>query len=62
MIFTHFGISGPAALRLGHYVSVTQKKHGQVPLPLTIDLMPHKHLDEVAEESWRLLEEQPKRL
>ncbi|WP_338463350.1 NAD(P)/FAD-dependent oxidoreductase [Brevibacillus borstelensis] len=61
MIFTHFGISGPAALRLGHYVSVTQKKHGQVPLPLTIDLMPHKHLDEVAEESWRLLEEQPKK-
>ena len=61
MIFTHFGISGPAALRQGHYVSVTQKKFGAVPLSLKIDLMPQKHVDEVMEESWQLLEEHPKK-
>jgi predicted Rossmann fold flavoprotein len=61
MIFTHFGISGPAALRMGHYVSVTKRKQGDVPLLLTIDLIPAKHPDEVAEESWRLLEDQPKK-
>lgn len=61
MIFTHFGISGPAALRQGHYVSVTQKKFGAAPLSLKIDLMPQKHVDEVMEESWQLLEEHPKK-
>jgi predicted Rossmann fold flavoprotein len=61
MIFTHFGLSGPAALRMGHYVSVTQRKYGRVPLTLTIDLMPDKRVDEVAKESWSLLEEQPKK-
>ncbi|RNB75635.1 NAD(P)/FAD-dependent oxidoreductase [Brevibacillus panacihumi] len=61
MIFTHFGISGPAALRMGHYVSITQRKHGGAPLFLTIDLMPEKSAEEIAAESWKLLEEQPKK-
>jgi len=61
MIFTHQGLSGPASLRMGHYVSITQRKHGDKPLALTIDLMPTKSADEIAEESWRLLEEQPKK-
>jgi predicted Rossmann fold flavoprotein len=61
MIFTHFGLSGPAALRMGHYVSVTQRKHGAVPLSLTLDLMPDKRVDEIVQESWALLEAQPKK-
>ncbi|MGE7271589.1 NAD(P)/FAD-dependent oxidoreductase [Brevibacillus panacihumi] len=61
MIFTHFGISGPAVLRMGHYVSITQRKHGGAPLALTIDLMPEKSAEEIAAESWKLLEEQPKK-
>lgn len=61
MIFTHFGLSGPAALRMGHYVSVTRRKHGSIPLSLTIDLMPTKHANEIFQESWALLEAQPKK-
>lgn len=61
MIFTHFGLSGPASLRMGHYVSVTKRKHGNAPLPLTIDLMPAKSTDEITKESWSLLEQQPKK-
>jgi predicted Rossmann fold flavoprotein len=61
MIFTHFGLSGPAALRMGHYVSTARRKHGDVPLSLTIDLMPDKSADEISAESWRLLEENPKK-
>lgn len=61
MIFTHFGLSGPASLRMGHYVSITQRKHGAIPLSLTLDLMPDKTADEIAAESWALLEEQPKK-
>ena len=40
MIFTHFGLSGPAALRVSHYVSVTRLRQGAGPLTLTIDLLP----------------------
>lgn len=61
MIFTHFGISGPAALRMGHYVSTARRKYGEIPLALAIDLMPGKSAEEIAAESWRLLEEQPKK-
>ncbi|GED69038.1 hypothetical protein BRE01_27400 [Brevibacillus reuszeri] len=61
LIFTHFGLSGPASLRMGHYVSISQRKYGAVPLSLTIDLMPAKTADEIAKESWSLLEEQPKK-
>ncbi|MDB5095761.1 MAG: ytfP [Cyanobacteria bacterium RYN_339] len=39
MIFTHFGVSGPAALRLGHYVSVGLAR-GEAPLTLAIDFRP----------------------
>ncbi|NGQ97273.1 NAD(P)/FAD-dependent oxidoreductase [Brevibacillus sp. SYP-B805] len=61
MIFTHFGISGPAALRMGHYVSVAQRKYGKQPLRLTIDLMPLRPVDEIFRESWDLLASQPKK-
>jgi predicted Rossmann fold flavoprotein len=61
LIFTHFGLSGPAVLRMGHYVSVTQRKYGQVPLKLTIDMMPERTADEIFSESWQRLEEQPKK-
>lgn len=61
MIFTHFGLSGPASLRMGHYVSIVQKKHGQVPLSLQIDLMIDQSEDELMKTTWKLLEEQPKK-
>lgn len=61
MIFTHFGLSGPASLRMGHYVSITQKKHGQVPLSLRIDLMMEHTEHELMELTWNMLENQPKK-
>ncbi|MGZ0050301.1 BaiN/RdsA family NAD(P)/FAD-dependent oxidoreductase [Brevibacillus gelatini] len=61
MIFTHFGLSGPASLRMGHYVSISQRKYGAVPLALTLDLMPGKSKEEISAESWKLLEDQPKK-
>ncbi|MGD8192272.1 NAD(P)/FAD-dependent oxidoreductase [Brevibacillus ginsengisoli] len=61
MIFTHLGLSGPAALRMGHYVSITQKKHGHVPLSLFIDLMNDQSEDELMKTTWSMLEEQPKK-
>lgn len=61
MIFTHQGISGPASLRMGHYVSITMRKYGAGPLKLALDLMPAKSAEVVSAESWELLEEQPKK-
>ncbi len=61
MIFTHFGLSGPAALRVGHYVSVAHQKHGKVPLPLTIDLLPGRSEEQVYQESLALVQAEPKR-
>ncbi|MFM1654399.1 NAD(P)/FAD-dependent oxidoreductase [Brevibacillus sp. B_LB10_24] len=61
VIFTHFGLSGPAALRMGHYVSVTQRSVGQVPLSLTVDMMPDKSQEEIFAESWSRMADQPKK-
>lgn len=39
LVFTHFGLSGPAALRLGHYVSVALR-HDKGPLTAQVDFLP----------------------
>lgn len=61
IIFTHFGLSGPAALRTSHYVSVTHLKLGKVSLPLTIDLFPDRSPDDVLREMNLLAEREPKK-
>jgi predicted Rossmann fold flavoprotein len=40
MIFTHFGLSGPVALRCSHYVSTAQRKQPTEPLWAEIDCLP----------------------
>ncbi|UNO50244.1 NAD(P)/FAD-dependent oxidoreductase [Alicyclobacillus acidoterrestris] len=40
MLFTHLGLSGPAALRCSHYVSTARRKNPQVSLSVTLDLSP----------------------
>jgi predicted Rossmann fold flavoprotein len=61
IIFTHFGLSGPAALRCSHFVSVSQQKHGRVPLTLTIDLFPDRTQDQVLRDLTGLMEQEPKK-
>jgi predicted Rossmann fold flavoprotein len=60
MVFTHFGVSGPAALRLGHYVSVGLAR-AEGPLTLAIDLAPDRHADQIRAELLGLLAESPKK-
>src|SRR5699024_9697279 len=40
MIFTHFGVSGPAALRLSQYIVKALKKYHADYITMTIDLFP----------------------
>ncbi len=61
MIFTHFGISGPAVLRISHYVSITRKKFNNLPLSLTIDLFPHLNIEMVEKDLQQLKETNEKK-
>ncbi len=61
MIFTHFGISGPAALRLGHYISVAHMKNPVGSRMLKIDLFPEQSFDQIYKESLQLVENEPKK-
>lgn len=61
MLFTHFGVSGPAGLRLGHYVSVAKRKKPGEALTLEIDLFPAKNADEIYTETLKLAEAEPKK-
>jgi predicted Rossmann fold flavoprotein len=61
MIFTHFGISGPIALRCSQFV-VKLRKQYKVPLvKLTIDLKPDQSADEVYTETFQLSMAEPKK-
>jgi predicted Rossmann fold flavoprotein len=44
MIFTHFGISGPATLRCSQYVVKEQMRNGNQPVRMTIDFFPEQSL------------------
>ncbi|KIL39264.1 hypothetical protein SD70_20875 [Gordoniibacillus kamchatkensis] len=61
MIFTHFGISGPAALRCSQFVVKELKRSGADAVRLTIDLFPDRSVDEVAAESLQLAGQEPKK-
>jgi len=62
VVFTHFGLSGPAALRVGHYVSVAQLRLGRVPLDLRIDLHPDSSATTLANNLTANVGREPKRL
>lgn len=61
IIFTHFGISGPCALRVSHYVSVTRLKLGEVELPLAIDLFPDQNQEALIQEILSQARAEPKK-
>lgn len=47
MVFTHFGVSGPSALRLGHYVSKARLKDPAAPLTLRVDPHPGETVEDL---------------
>jgi len=61
MIFTHFGLSGPIALRCSQFVVKALKASGEGNVEVAIDLMPDKSPDEVYSETLKLAELEPKK-
>lgn len=61
MIFTHFGISGPIALRCSQYTIKERKRSKEQVVMLSLDLFPDLSRDELYQELWNQVQEQPKR-
>lgn len=60
MLFTHFGVSGPAILRCSQFV-VKELMKGQKQVTIEIDAIPDKHMEELVQEINQLLIENPKK-
>jgi len=50
LIFTHFGLSGPIALRCSGFVNSIMRKDGLETVKLSLDLIPHKSKGEILDE------------
>jgi len=62
MLFTHFGLSGPAALRCSQYVvKELDKQAGGGTVRVTVDLMPDRSADDVYRETLNLTAADPKK-
>ncbi|UTR11455.1 NAD(P)/FAD-dependent oxidoreductase [Evansella sp. LMS18] len=61
MVFTHFGVSGPIALRCSQFVIKAKKEHNVKEVALSLDLFPHKGYEDVQGELEDLLQSQPKK-
>ncbi|GAA0433632.1 NAD(P)/FAD-dependent oxidoreductase [Virgibacillus salarius] len=60
MIFTHFGISGPAVLRCSQFV-VKELKKGRTAVPMIIDVLPHESEQIIVDRILRNVEMNPKK-
>lgn len=61
MIFTHFGLSGPAALRCSQFVVKLLKKSNTDHVLITLDLFPKSRVNDVAEKIRNMAQSHPKK-
>ena len=59
MIFTHFGVSGPAALRLSQYIVKALKKYKADYITMTIDLFPDEPEQQVMDRLLQATKQEP---
>jgi len=61
MLFTHFGISGPAALRSSQFVVKALDKFQVPEITISIDIFPDRTKEELNQEITKLMENEPKK-
>jgi predicted Rossmann fold flavoprotein len=61
MIFTHFGISGPAVLRCSQFVIKTMKKFNVDEVTISIDAFPDKNEEQIFQDAMKKLKDEPKK-
>lgn len=61
MLFTHFGVSGPAILRCSQFVVKEQMKNKQQPVTIKIDTLPNTHEEELFQMLFKQVKEDAKK-
>ncbi|WP_438319154.1 NAD(P)/FAD-dependent oxidoreductase [Sporosarcina sp. FA9] len=61
MLFTHFGLSGPAILRCSQYVVKEQMKNGNLPVEMRIDSLNEMKEEEAFQMLFKMVKEDPKK-
>lgn len=61
MLFTHFGISGPAVLRCSQFVVKIRKQFSVRDVLVTVDMYPGKSSDELYRETMNMVAAEPKK-
>lgn len=61
MLFTHFGVSGPAVLRCSQFVVKAMKKWNLKEVVMSLDAIPDRKEEEVFQEIMKLVKEEPKK-
>lgn len=61
MIFTHFGLSGPIALRCSGFIRGVKKKHNVSQVTMSIDLFPDKKIGGLEHDMRQLAAAEPKK-
>ncbi|MFK4565795.1 NAD(P)/FAD-dependent oxidoreductase [Enterococcus sp. UD-01] len=61
LLFTHFGLSGPAALRCSSFVNQELTKHDQQPVTLSLDIFPEKTEGQLKQELLSRISAQPEK-
>ncbi|WP_026693607.1 NAD(P)/FAD-dependent oxidoreductase [Peribacillus kribbensis] len=61
MIFTHFGISGPAVLRCSQFVVKAMKKWSLSSVTMKLDALPGQNKEELFQSIFKMLKDEPKK-
>jgi len=61
MIFTHFGVSGPAVLRCSQFVVKALKKFNTPTITMKLDVLPDKNQEDVFQEVMKSIKNEPKK-
>lgn len=62
LVFTHFGLSGPIALRCSQFVVKERKKNGNKPVDMAINLFPDDHPEKTEARLHRLFASHPDKI
>lgn len=61
MLFTHFGLSGPAVLRCSQYVVKEMKKNGGQPVEMRINTVPGENAESMFQILVKMMKDEPKK-
>jgi predicted Rossmann fold flavoprotein len=61
LLFTHFGVSGPAAMDISRHLTATRREHGETNVQLVANLVPAHTAESLDKQLLALTQSQPRR-